>query len=319
MRVLVIGGGSVGLGIASCLLKSGCEVDIVGRKATCERLRVQGLVRTGIFGEYRSAPGTFAAHGGIDRVPPGAYDYLLVCTKAHDSEPVARELAAHGGLVSAETRIVLFQNGYGNYEVFSSFFPARQVFVARVITGFHLMAKNRVEITVHAAPIRVGSFLPSRSDEVADLCLMISQGGIPTEVSQGINKDLWAKILYNAMLNPLGAIFGVPYGALGESEHGRAMLEGIAAEGFAVMEASGHATHWANVEAFLEAFYGDMLPPTAQHESSMLQSIRSQRRTEIDALNGAIVALGEQCGVPTPFNETITHLIKFLEAMNAVR
>lgn len=313
MRVLIIGGGSVGLGIASCLLKSNNRVTIVARKGTRIKLQAQGLFRTGVFGEYLSPPGSFDVYSSIAEVPPRIYDYLLVCTKSFDSKQVAEEIKAKRDLNLADTKIVLFQNGYGNFETFSSYFPEKQIFVARIITGFLLIEKNHVDITVHADPILVGSFLPSHSDEVADLCGMITQGDIPTEVSRQIEKDLWAKIIYNAMLNPLGAIFGVPYGALAENEYGRAMLEGIAAEAFAVMEASGYSTHWTSLESYLEAFYTDMLPPTAKHESSMLQSLRTNRRTEIDALNGAIVDLGKKCNIPIPLNEMIVNSIKFLE------
>lgn len=314
MRALVIGAGGVGLGIASCLLKSGQQVDIAGRQASCDALTRHGLARTGIFGEFRASTDTFGIYPEIPRVPPTPYDYLLVCVKSFDSEQVARELADHPSLVSPDTRIVLLQNGYGNFETFSALFPPEQVFIARVITGFRLLDKHHVEITVHAAPIHIGSPLSDRSDAVADLCTAIDRGGIPTEVSQRIEADLWAKILYNAMLNPLGAIFGATYGQLGASEHTRSIMDRIAAEAFAVMRTSGHSTHWSGVQPFLEAFYGQMLPPTRDHESSMLQSIRTGQRTEIDTLNGALVSLGKAHGVPTPTNETVVVLLRFLES-----
>ena len=314
MRALVIGAGGVGLGIASCLFNSGHQVDIAGRQTSCDSLAQHGLARTGIFGEYHASSGTFGTFPGIPRISPTPYDYLLVCVKSFDSEPVARELADHPSLVSPDTRIVLLQNGYGNFEIFSALFPPEQIFIARVITGFRLLDRHHVEITVHAAPIHIGSPLPGRSDAVADLCTAISQGGIPTEVSQCIEADLWAKILYNAMLNPLGAIFGATYGELGASEHTRSIMGRIAAEAFAVMRTSGHSTHWPGADPFLEAFYGQMLPPTRDHESSMLQSIRAGRRTEIDALNGALVALGKEHQVPTPVNETVVTLLRFLES-----
>jgi len=56
MRALVYGGGAVGLGLASCLLKSGLRLDIIARDNTVRSLRKDGLVRTGIFGEYHAGP-----------------------------------------------------------------------------------------------------------------------------------------------------------------------------------------------------------------------------------------------------------------------
>jgi 2-dehydropantoate 2-reductase len=313
LRVLVIGAGSVGLGLASCLLKSGQQVEIVARGEAGARLRTHGLVRTGLFGEFRARTGTFAVHPAIAQVPARPFDYLLVCVKSFDSEPVARELAGCPGLVSSASKIVLFQNGYGNFETFAAHFPREQLFVARVITGFCKTDRHRVEITVHAAPILVGSFLSGHSAAVAELCAAISRGDIPARVSGQIGRDLWAKILYNSMLNPLGALFGATYGELGASAHTRAIMDRIAAEAFAVMEAWGFATHWPAAGIYLEAFYRQMLPPTRQHVSSMLQSIRKGQRTEIDALNGALVSLGRERGVPVPVDETIVSLIRFME------
>ena len=312
-RVLVFGGGSVGLGLASCLVKAGAQVAIVAREATVTALRTQGLQRTGMFGECWASPGQFEAYLSAADAATAPYDYILVCTKAFDTTRAADELLAAPGVRSEATRFVLCQNGYGNYEVFTGHFPAQSVFIARIITGFTRQAPHIVEITVHAAPIRIGSPEPALGERVADLCALVRRGGIPAEVSDTIVADLWAKILYNVLLNALGAVFEVPYGALGHSAHGRRLMETLAAESFAVMAAVGARTHWDSPAAFMEAFHGTMLPPTAAHESSMLQDIRAGRRTEIDALNGAVVSLGRQAGVPTPCNAMVAEMVRFLE------
>ena len=119
MKILIVGGGSVGLGIASCLIKSGNNVSITARKETCEKLHSNGLLRSGVFGEYKAGPELFNAYITVSEVPKEQYDYILVCTKSFDTRPAAEELGSAGRLVSDETRIVLFQNGYGNFEIFS--------------------------------------------------------------------------------------------------------------------------------------------------------------------------------------------------------
>ncbi|MEE9555918.1 MAG: ketopantoate reductase C-terminal domain-containing protein, partial [Candidatus Adiutricales bacterium] len=52
---------------------------------------------------------------------------------------------------------------------------------------------------------------------------------------------------------------------------------------------------------------------TAGNIASMLQDVLSQRRTEIDSINGAVVREGLRLGIPTPVNETLTHLVKTIE------
>ena len=246
-------------------------------------------------------------------------DYALVCVKSYDSARVAEVLRDSATTAVAQAKIVLCQNGYGNVEMFSEALGAKRVFAARVITGFRRLAPHHVDITVHAAPVHVGSFVEGRSDEVADLCSALSTGDLPTRVSHHIDADLWAKILYNSMLNPLGAIVDATYGELGESATARPIMEGIAAEGFAVMLASGHSTHWPHAQAFLKAFYTEMLPPTREHESSMLQSIRAGQRTEIEALNGALSRLGREFGIETPHNDRVTAQVRELEGIAGAR
>lgn len=314
MRVLIVGAGGVGLGLASCLLKSGQEVHLVARPSSGEALMAHGLRRTGLFGEYECGPAGFAVSAALAEVRGEPLDYALVCVKSYDSAQVAADLRERAASAAAQVKVVLCQNGYGNVEVFSEALGPERVFAARVITGFRRLAPHHVDITVHAAPVHVGSFIEGRSDEVADLCAALTAGDLPTEVSHRIDADLWAKILYNAMLNPLGAIVDATYGELGESAEARPIMEGIATEGFAVMRASGHGTHWPEVAQFLEAFYNDMLPPTRQHESSMLQSIRAGQRTEIEELNGALTRLGKEHGIETPCNDSVARQVRDLES-----
>jgi len=122
------------------------------------------------------------------------------------------------------------------------------------------------------------------------------------------------KILYNCALNPLGAILGVHYGALGEAPETRAVMDAVIDEAFGVIDAHGLPCLWKNADAFREAFYGRQVPATYDHRPSMLQDLEAGKRTEIDALNGAIVRLAGRKRLPAPVNETIVRLIRFLEA-----
>ncbi len=313
MKVLIIGAGGVGLGLAGCLIESGCTTGIVARGDTYEKLTTDGFEWNGIFGARRCASRDFHTWPSVREIDVHDFDVILVCTKSFDTERAARDLVSVPRVSGGNTRIVSCQNGYGNVETLFSLFPRDRVFAARIITGFRKSAPNSVEITVHAAPIHIGHFDPGLSDSMHGLCEKIHSGGIPSEVSDTIEQDLWAKLLYNALLNPLGAILGVPYGALGESTHARGIMRTIAEEAFTVMSASGTKTHWASPGPFLDAFYSSMLPPTAKHESSMLQDIRAGKRTEIDALNGALARLGITHGVKVPVNQAIAGMIRFME------
>jgi 2-dehydropantoate 2-reductase len=314
MNVLIYGGGAVGIGIASCLIRPGNRVDILARPETVTALRSSGLLRTGIFGRVQAKPQMFDCVTSLKEATGGPYDLVLVCTKSFDSAAAARDLAEQQDRIGPDARLVLLQNGWGNAEVFAVHFDTGRIYNARVITGFRRPRPNEVEITVHADAIHIGSLFAADLFPIEPLCEAIRVGGIPCTSTESIEKDLWAKMLYNCALNPLGAILGVPYGALAESNTTRTLMNWIVEEVFAVMTAAGYHTHWREPKQFLNAFYSRLVPDTARHKSSMLQDIAAGKRTEIDALNGAVIQLAQARGLAVPYNLTVYNLIRFLES-----
>ncbi|HOK95207.1 MAG TPA: ketopantoate reductase family protein [Anaerohalosphaeraceae bacterium] len=316
MNVLIYGGGAVGLGIASCLIHSQIAVDIIARPQTVLQLRREGLFRKGLFGDFFAAPTEFGSYSSLEALPTRIYDYILVCTKSYDTLQAAQDIRRHSGCFDADTRIVLFQNGWGNAEIFSSFFPKEQIYCARVITGFTRAKANEVVITVHADAIHIGRLFAAASEKIQNLCSAITRGGIPCRPTNDIEKDLWAKMLYNCALNPLGAILNVPYGALAENKSTRFIMNSIIREIFAVLACTGYRTHWDDADSFLDVFYSRLVPDTAEHRSSTLQDMNAEKKTEIDALNGAVIRLADTHHIQVPYNQTLYHIIKFREPLS---
>jgi 2-dehydropantoate 2-reductase len=174
-----------------------------------------------------------------------------------------------------------------------------------------------VAVTVHADAIHIGSLFGGDMLMVCDLAEAIDKGDIPCRTAKDIGKDIWAKMLYNCALNPLGAILDVPYGTLAEHEFTRTIMNGIIRETFGVMTHAGYETHWRSAEDFREVFYARLVPDTAEHKSSTLQDIAAKKRTEIDALNGAVIKLAGQFELAVPYNLTVYNLVKFIESNKA--
>jgi 2-dehydropantoate 2-reductase len=314
MKTLIYGGGSVGLGLVSCLLKSNNEVDILARENTVLVLKEKGLYRTGIFGDFHAESSQFGVYSSLSQIRGKVYDYILVCTKSFDSLEAAKDLNEHKSIFTDRTKIVLFQNGWGNAEKFLSFFSKDTIYSARVITGFQRTKPNEVKITVHADSIHIGSLFGADLSAVEDLSRAINNGDIPCEIVSDVIKDLWAKMLYNCALNPLGAILDVPYGKLAELEYSRSIMNCIIEEIFQVMSKAGFQTHCDNAKCFIEIFYNKLVPDTAKHKSSTLQDIAAKKPTEIEALNGAVIELAKKHGIETPYNMVVYNIIKFIES-----
>ncbi|MFH1371963.1 MAG: 2-dehydropantoate 2-reductase [Planctomycetota bacterium] len=311
MKVLIYGGGSVGLGLASCLLKSQAEVCIIARADTVTALRKSGLVRTGIFGRFHAGPEVFSAYESLNEFVCSSFDFILVCTKSFDSAAAVDDISQHSRLLAAQTKIILCQNGWGNAEKFVFLFPKERIYSARVITGFTRRKPNEVSITVHADAVHIGSLFGCNLAPVQPLANAIAAGGIPAVTVPDIEKDIWAKMLYNCALNPLGAILDVPYGDLAQNPFTKDLMNHIVEEVFAVMKAAGFHTHWHSADGFLKVFYDKLVPATAGHKSSTLQDIAAGKKTEIDALTGAVLALADKFNIDVPYNRAVYSLVKF--------
>ncbi len=313
MKVLVFGAGAVGLGLASFLLQAGHRIHLIGKEQTVIALRKQGLKRIGIFGAASFSPQQLLVSSNLNEMDEEAIDFCLVCTKSFDTENSARQLQADCALLQQDTPIVLCQNGWGNAEIFSRFFPLSQIYNARIITGFIRPEPHVVDVTVHAQPVHLGSLFDGNIIGLQVLADALSQGGLASAVTGDIGKDLWAKMFYNCSLNALGAVLQVPYGLLGESENSRDIIAGIVEEVFQVMQGLGHHSHWQTAKDYLNEFYNHLLPSTYDHESSMLQDIHAGRRTEIESLNGVIVREGKKLKINVFCNEIVRQQILFLQ------
>jgi 2-dehydropantoate 2-reductase len=303
MKILVLGAGAVGLAVAA-KLSSVCDVHAVTRKRTADAINVGGLRLTGIWGT-----GTFR-FSVSDGIPDGArYDYILITSKSRDTEAICRQYA--DTLIGTET--VSLQNGIGNEEIISRF--SDKVIGGMIITGFEWQGDAGVHVSVEAGPAKLGRFPAGLDAPVKMLVDCLKQAGIRAGGSAEIRADLWGKTLYNCALNPLGAVMGVPYGKLAQPAAWR-IIDQIVREGFSVIHAEGVCLPWATADDYLTYLRDVQLPATALHHSSMLQDLTRGRLTEIDFLNGAIVAKGTAHGIPTPVNACIADLVKFRESLN---
>jgi 2-dehydropantoate 2-reductase len=303
MKILVLGAGAVGLSVAA-KLSSVCDVHAVTRKRTADAINAGGFKLTGIWGT-----GTFR-FSVTDGVPEGArYDYIIIASKSQDTEAICRQYEA----TIRDTETVSLQNGIGNEEIISRF--SDTVIGGMIITGFEWQGDAGVHVSVEAGPAKLGRFPAGLDAPVKRLVDCVAQAGIRVEGSVEIRSDLWGKTLYNCALNPLGALMGVPYGKLTQPAAWR-IIDPIVREGFSVIHAEGVHLPWATADEYLAYLHDVQLPATALHHSSMLQDITRGRPTEIDSLNGAIVAKGLVHGILTPVNTCIVDLVKFREFLN---
>jgi len=308
-RVLVAGAGALGCVFGGFLARAGHPVTLLGRPALVDAVRARGLALTGLWGEHRVRGLALAASPAE---LAGPFDRILVTVKSWATADMARAVAP---LLAPDGIAVSLQNGLGNLEALAAAVGEARTGGARVIFGAEVAAPGRVAVTVYAEPVLVGSpwaaSHPALRAALASLVDDLSATPIPTRWTDDLEAALWAKVLYNSALNPLGALLGVPYGDLAASPHTRVVMDRVVREAFAVAAGCGVNLPWAGPEGYLEHFYARLVPPTAGHRSSMLQDLEAGRPTEIGAINGQVVERGAALGLPTPVNAALSAMIRF--------
>jgi 2-dehydropantoate 2-reductase len=309
--ILIAGLGALGTVFATLLKEAGHTVHALTKDKYLDTLADRRTRVTGIWGEHEAE--LDGVHASLDPLRNIPFDLIILTVKSYDTAAAIEQVKP---LVGKDTLLMAAQNGYGNYETVAAVIGKEHALLARVIFGVKLPAPGRVEVTVIADDVRMGQ--PDDAvdrERVKAIADVINEAGIPAAYAGNVMAILWDKILYNAALNPLGAVLECSYGRLAENAGTRQVMDRIIDEIFLVAQAHDMPLNWKRPEEYRQHFYAKLVPPTAKHFPSMYYDMKAGKRLEIDALNGAIVRLAREKGIVVPVNETITLLIKAKEAM----
>ena len=301
MRIAVIGCGAVGSLFAANL---GTLDDVEVWAYDSWREHVDAINAGGLrLSGAGDVVGRVRATADPAELPP--CDYGIVATKSmHTSRALAATAHAleHGAVCSV-------QNGAGNEELVAE--HVREVIRGTTFPAGHVVEPGHVGWDTRG-DTHIGPFEPSPAPmekvrELADAC---TRGGMPTHALEDARGAQWRKLTFNAASNAIGALTGFTHGQIAEFPPTRELAWAVMAEGRAVSDAQGIVLDLSPEELFDHAARRDV---AYGHKPSMLQDVEAGRETEVDFLNGAIVAFGERYGVAAPMNRALTQLIKGIE------
>ncbi|MCS7170930.1 MAG: 2-dehydropantoate 2-reductase [Aquificaceae bacterium] len=306
MKFLVVGVGALGSTYLAFLTRAGYRaVGLLKKGKILNTIRVDG-----IWGSFEQEVKAVDSLELLDVEP----DLILLTVKSYDTEEALKNIEP---LRNSDSLLMVAQNGYGNYEKALKTFGEGRVILSRVIFGAKLIAWGHVRVTVCGDDVVLGDPLGVMDNKwLEHIAGIFKRAGIPTRHEKEVYKYLWDKILYNCALNPLGAIFERTYGELAENPYTRTLMDAVIEEAFEVIRACSISTFWNSSESYKKHFYEKLVPPTKGHYPSMLDDVR-RGKTEIDALNGALVSLAREKGLLLPTNEFILKLIKAKELFNS--
>jgi len=289
-KIFILGAGAIGSVIGALLSKKN-DATLIGNKAHVEAVKSKGLlVSSNINETFR-----LGADTQIREIPQGTLIFLT--TKAYDSEKAVEEISR---LLRKDTVILVLQNGLQNEEIVKR----AAGYKAKVLRGITNMAAEFFkagEITYWTGETTI------EHDGVAEeIAATMNNSGLKASVSKNINNETWSKVVLNSVINPLTAIFRVKNREISTQPLAEVRHQ-IIQECVQVGNAEG-----VTFPKDLEKAIGKEISSYTNY-SSMCQDIMRGKRTEIDFLNGKIVELGAKHHIPTPVNETLVHLIRFLE------
>jgi len=313
MNILILGAGAVGSLFGGFLARAGHRVVFLGRRKNNSAIRNNGLKINGIWGDH--CVRNIDCFEDLDRVRKQVtdpFDYAILSVKSYDTRTMVSNYVT---TFPEPATIISLQNGLENLETIADIAGPDHTIGGRVITGIEYQAPGRIQVTVSAANPVLGQIKASARPKAVAAAELFSASGIKTDHTDTIRTFIWEKVLYNCALNALSTILNINYGKLLLAENAKALITDIITEAYTVIQKENVTVDIKTPEKYLERLFTVLIPRTAEHHPSMLQDINNHKKTEIDALNGAIVNLAKKHGLTAPCNETISAIIRAKELL----
>ena len=296
MRVGIVGAGALGTLFGQRIAASNEVVLLERRPEVVYAVRRDGLR---VDGEGRSAYPTTEPRELF------GVQVLFVFVRATDTLRALRPFASE---LSPATAIVSLQNGLGNEEAIKTSLGSTIPLVIGATTESALSVGPGEARRIGDGATVLGS--AGASPEVVNRVVrLLVDAGFRANAAYDIRPHLWGKLIANAAINPVAALLDRPNGVVLSDPHAGDVARSLAQEAATVANAMRiplpFTDPWSYVRTIVEQ--------TAELDNSMLYDLRAGASTEVDFINGAVVAAGRRAGVATPYNETLTALVKARE------
>jgi len=300
-RICIVGCGAIGSLYAAHLARVAEVWAFVRREDHARALNREGLTVSGTHQFHVPLKATTRP----EELPD--CELAIIATKATQVEDSMRLVGCHfnrGAVISA-------QNGLGCEEIIADH-TGGQVIRATTFMSGTKHSDTHVQYELDTATW-LGPFEPRRTPYmlVKDAAELINASGLKAEALQDARPAQWSKLIFNASVNAVSALTGLPHSPHFAEQSQLSdlgyLLHELIEEGKRVAAAAGvqlHEDPWAM----------NKIGAMTNHTPSMLYDVRHQFRTEVDFLSGAIAREAQGYGVPAPLHTAVYRLIKGKEA-----
>jgi 2-dehydropantoate 2-reductase len=310
-RIAVLGAGSIGAYVGGALIAAGGDVTLIGRARMREQVALHGLTVSDMDGRNTALSAT-QVHYTEDPATLAGTGLVLVTVKSADTEAIAQLLAQHA---APDALIVSLQNGIGNADVLRRALPGRTVLAGMVPFNVVQLPESRFHRGTE------GSLMVEASPALAPWLPMFEAAGLPLVQRSDFGAVQWGKLLLN-LNNPVNALSGVPLKIQLSDRDYRRCLALLIDEALRALDVAGIVPAQIGKVApsrmprlmrlpdwLFKRIAAAALRIDPEARSSMWEDLQAGRRTEVDYLNGAVVALAEKAGLDAPANRRIVALV----------
>ena len=302
MKIVIVGPGAMGCLFAAYLSKSKEEVWLLDKnKERAGKLDNSGISIEGVSGKWNAR-----VRATADPKELGIADLVIIAVKSYDTKSAITHAKP---VIGEKTGILTLQNGIGNIEIISEVVGPDNVIAGTTNLGATLISDTHIRHAGYGETI-IGKIDGSTPVILRQIRELFNKVKLETKISRDIKGILWSKLIINVGINALSALTRLHNGRLIEFEGTRRILRDAVTEAVKIAKRKRirliYEDPLAKVEAVCEATSGNV--------SSMLQDVLRRKRTEIDFINGVVLRLGQELGIPVPVNRVLVDLVKTLEA-----
>jgi 2-dehydropantoate 2-reductase len=305
VHTVVVGAGAMGSLLAARMAAAGAPVTLLGRpSAHLEAIRLHGLTVQEIDGSHQVVQIPLAVDPEVARTA----DLVVVLVKTYATNDAIGPLRSH---LNNAAVILTLQNGLGNAAALRAILNPGGRGSREILTGVTTDAayRDKPGVIIHTGRGQtvIGRESGGASPRTPEVVNHLTKSGWPSKAVVDIDRWIWRKLAINAAINPLTALTGRTNVAIADDPYLSAAAKGLAEEAATVAAARG-----LDLGEIARAV-AEVARATGENRSSMLADLDMGIRTEIDAINGAVVAEGKRLNIPTPANQLALSLVTLRE------
>ena len=322
-RIVIAGAGSIGCYVGGCLALAGRKVTLLLRPALADAIRRHGMRVSDLDGADRALTAAALTLATDPAVALADAQIVLVTVKSGATPEMAGLVARHA---PPDAVVVSLQNGVGNLDVLRAQLRPTQRAVAGMVPFNVVQTRGKGDCPhFHRATsgtLLIGSGVPGLREA-------LDVPGAALAEHPDMTAVLWTKLLLN-LNNALNALADLPLATEIADRRWRMLFAAQIGEALAVLKAAGirparlegvppHAIPFILrlPDWLFRRVARRMLAIDPRARSSMWEDLALRRRTEIDYLQGAILALAGKVGAVAPLNAHVLHLVKGAESAGA--